>query len=247
MITPGLAGALTMMVTNSVCCNFGLPKPYIALVVAALIVVLAVGVGTMPLWQKSIYFLLNTLVVFTMALGANSAGDAALGANSAGDAIAKSAMPSHSFEAIQKRSSISFLASEAFAQEYTEGTLLKGSGPPVYLVIHGQRRWIPDRHTFDALGLKWNAIGQIDDGKLEAIPRGPDYPSLPGPVIKGSGPPVYLLQNGYRHWITDRKTFEAIGLRWDSVRVIPDQVLGLVPEGPPIQQQENFFSPWFKK
>lgn len=237
MITPGLAGALTMAIANTVYSNFGLQRPYIALTVAALFAVLAVGVAAMPFWQKPVYFLLNTLIVFTMALGANTAGDE----------MAKPTAASYPHGAFEKRGSLSIFSSEAFAKEYPEASLVKGSGPPVYIIVRGQRRWIPDSQTFDALGLNWGAIMQVPDSELESIPRGPDYPSLPGQVVKGTGPAVYLLQNGYRRVVPDPETFEAIGLRWDSIRVIPDQALQLIPEAPQIQQQRKFFAPWFKK
>ena len=52
MITPGLAGALTMMIANSICSNFGLHRPLIALLVAGLFALLAVGVATIAPWFK---------------------------------------------------------------------------------------------------------------------------------------------------------------------------------------------------
>jgi hypothetical protein len=239
MITPGVAGVVTMAIANTVCSNFSLEKPFIALValaVAALFAVLVVGVAVMPLWQKMVYFLLNTLIVFHMAAGGNATGNY----------FERPAKPVYPYGAFEKTSLLSVFTSEVFAQEYTDGVLLKGRGDPVYIVIGGQRRWVPDQQSFFALGLKANAIKQIDEERLKAIPEGPKYPlALPGPVVKGSGPAVYLLENGYRRPVPDPQTFEALGLRADSIRVISDQDLQLIPEASAIPKKRRFFTPWF--
>ena len=59
----------------------------------------------------------------------------------------------------------------------TDGTLLQGSGPQVYVMTSCQRHWIPDPDTFNALGYNWNAIQHIADADLTAIPEGAQLPS----------------------------------------------------------------------
>jgi len=56
----------------------------------------------------------------------------------------------------------------------TNGTLLKGSGPAVFIMQDCQRRWITSPEIFNSLGLDWAAIQTISDRDLEAIPRGTD-------------------------------------------------------------------------
>ena len=120
---------------------------------------------------------------------------------------------------------------QATADKLRAGLLLKGSGPEVFLVIDGQRRWIPDAATFDALGLDWEAVRVVSDQQLNSYPRGQDYPSLPGRLVKGSGPEVFQLEKGKRRWIPDEATFNAMGLSWEAVQVIPDQQLNIIPRG----------------
>jgi hypothetical protein len=55
---------------------------------------------------------------------------------------------------------------------WTDGTLLQGSGPQVYVMQSAQRHWIPDPATFTALGYQWSAINHIADADLTAIPEG---------------------------------------------------------------------------
>jgi hypothetical protein len=77
MVTPGVAGGLTMMITNTLHQVFPLlPAAGTGLLISAMFgaVVLA---STVPLWQRAIFYVLNTLVVFCMAMGsANLAHDA---------------------------------------------------------------------------------------------------------------------------------------------------------------------------
>lgn len=109
--------------------------------------------------------------------------------------------------------------------------LITGSGPEVFVYDGGKRRWIPDERTFNALGFNWKSIRQIPDEKLNEMPRGSDYPVLTSSIVKGSGPKVFILENGRRRWIPDEHTFQSRGLRWDAVQTLSDAELQLIPLG----------------
>jgi hypothetical protein len=68
MITPGVAGGLTMMITNTLCGVFVLPVPWVGLGISALFGLLVIA-ATTTLWKRMIFYVLNTLVVFCMAMG----------------------------------------------------------------------------------------------------------------------------------------------------------------------------------
>src|SRR3989339_1339835 len=58
-------------------------------------------------------------------------------------------------------------------KRFTEGALVKGTSPNVYLVTaDGTRRWITDEATFNTFGYAWSAIVAIDDVELELYPPG---------------------------------------------------------------------------
>ena len=61
---------------------------------------------------------------------------------------------------------------------YPNGTVLKGSGDKVYVVLNNYRFWIPDHATFDAMGYKWENIMQYPDNVVNAIPEGTPFPSV---------------------------------------------------------------------
>ncbi len=53
-----------------------------------------------------------------------------------------------------------------------DGTLIKATGDEVDLVQNGQRRWIPDMATFNAMGFQWSDVQTISDTQFAAIPQG---------------------------------------------------------------------------
>lgn len=235
MITPGIAGGTTMLITNAMCCSFELEcaRPHIALMVSALFAIAAVSVIKMSYWQKSVFFILNTLIVFSMALGTNTAGERGFSTNILDES--------------KIVGTINMFVTDAFANEYPESCLLKGSNLSVYIITQGKRHFIPDPQTFDALGLNGDEVRQVSDEELNVIPMGLDYPCLISSVVKGSGPKVYLLKNGYKCWIPDKVTFDSLGFRVQDIQVIPDQELQLIPEAASIKKKRRFFAPWLSK
>lgn len=74
MLTPGIAGSITMMITNSLWVNFGLTPKYTALVLCLLLGMVVLAELRAPLWQKSIYYIINVLIIFSVSAGSNAVG-----------------------------------------------------------------------------------------------------------------------------------------------------------------------------
>ena len=77
MATPGIAGAVAMLITNTLVQQFDLPGKWIALGLSFLLGTLVFGDKTAALWQRGLLYLLNSLIIFAMAMGTNSTGRAA--------------------------------------------------------------------------------------------------------------------------------------------------------------------------
>ena len=75
MITPGAAGALTMMITNALALNFDTHRALTGLVISFLFGALVFVVARSFL-QRSVYYVINSLIIFCVALGANTVGAA---------------------------------------------------------------------------------------------------------------------------------------------------------------------------
>jgi hypothetical protein len=76
MLTPGVAGSLTMMITNALTANFAMPRAWVGLGLS-FVFGLLVLVTTRSLLVKGVFYLLNSLVIFCVAAGANGIGTGA--------------------------------------------------------------------------------------------------------------------------------------------------------------------------
>lgn len=77
MITPGAAGGIVMMIGNTLWFQFGLDPKWSGLGISLLFGLLVLTGPAMPIWQRGVYYILNSLIVFTMAVGASNFGAAA--------------------------------------------------------------------------------------------------------------------------------------------------------------------------
>ena len=74
MITPGAAGAFTMVITNTLCQQFTqLPLNYTGLAVSFMFGAVVFGYGA-SLPSRVVYFLINGLIIFVVANGSNAIG-----------------------------------------------------------------------------------------------------------------------------------------------------------------------------
>ncbi len=73
-LTPGLAGGLTLTITNVLAVQFDAPPNYTGIALSGLMALVVVGWLQMPLLKRGIWWVLNTLVIFTVALGGNQLG-----------------------------------------------------------------------------------------------------------------------------------------------------------------------------
>ena len=80
---------------------------------------------------------------------------------------------------------------------WTDGTLLQGSGPQVYVMQSAQRHWIPDPATFTALGYQWSAINHIADADLTAIPEGAAMAEAAAPAANPALDQITQLPSAY--------------------------------------------------
>ena len=74
MITPGAAGAFTMVITNTLCQQFAqLPLNYTGLAVSFMFGAVVFGYGA-SIMTRVAYFVINSLIIFVVANGSNAIG-----------------------------------------------------------------------------------------------------------------------------------------------------------------------------
>ncbi len=74
MLTPGIAGGITMLIANALWVAFSLPPRWTSLVLSFLLGLLAFVATKTPLWQRSLYYLFNSLIIFSVSIGTNYVG-----------------------------------------------------------------------------------------------------------------------------------------------------------------------------
>ena len=105
---------------------------------------------------------------------------------------------------------------------YGDGTLLKGSGPKVYLIYQGTKRWITSARVFNRRNYRWDSIVEVSDEYLSMYPDGDDIPNL----IRAEGrPEVYHLASGVRRHIPNIEIFNSYGFLWDEVEIVTEEEL----------------------
>jgi hypothetical protein len=75
MLTPGVAGSMTMMITNALATNFDMPRAWLGLALS-FVFGLLVLVSSKGRLVKGLFYVLNSLVIFCVAVGANGLGAA---------------------------------------------------------------------------------------------------------------------------------------------------------------------------
>ena len=74
MVTPGIAGGITMVISNTLWVQFALERRWTGLVLSfALGAVVFLG-NRLPAWQKWIYYGINSLIIFSVAAGSQYVG-----------------------------------------------------------------------------------------------------------------------------------------------------------------------------
>ena len=78
MLTPGVAGGLTTLITATLSSQFNLPAKWTSLLISALLGLLIVWADEeLSIPKKIPFFVLNSLIIFSMAVGTNTVGEAA--------------------------------------------------------------------------------------------------------------------------------------------------------------------------
>jgi len=74
MLTPGIAGGITMMIANSLWVNFDFPPKFTAIILCLLLGLMVLAELKAPLWQKPVYYIINVLIIFSVSAGSNVVG-----------------------------------------------------------------------------------------------------------------------------------------------------------------------------
>ena len=114
------------------------------------------------------------------------------------------------------------------------GLLLQLPGAaPVYLVLNGFRRWVPNPQTFQNLFASGATI--VSDIGIGSVSEGAALTT--GAVLaKGQGSaPVYLVSNGVKMWIPNPDIFARYQFNGAKIVEVPQILIDCIPSGPNLE------------
>ena len=146
---------------------------------------------------------------------------------------------------------------------YSNGTLVKSfTRPRVYLIENNKRRPILSEKIFNARKFNWSKIKILSDRDLAVYSLAAPLPFPDGTLIKGSGPEIYLVENGKRRHISLPILFDKLNFDWNKVIqvsqtellahplgekiLLPDNVLVKEKNSPPVYLIKNSKRYWIK-
>ncbi|PIU01670.1 hypothetical protein COT68_01970 [bacterium (Candidatus Torokbacteria) CG09_land_8_20_14_0_10_42_11] len=122
---------------------------------------------------------------------------------------------------------------------YPNGTLIRGSGPAIYVIENNRKRHIANLKVLTDLGYRISNARKISDSELASIPGGPSVQSgvkkIDGTLIRTkASPAIYILDEGKRRHIAEWNVFTANGYSWKDVKTISDAEMASYSQGSPM-------------
>ena len=124
----------------------------------------------------------------------------------------------------------------------TDGNLLSGQGPEVYVVQGLSRRHITSEAVLAQCGYRWDAISRVPAGEIATLSSGNALNGPPcvalalpaGTLLKGSGPEVWVVQAGVKRHVTSEGLLANCGYHWGNIDFVSDGLLAAAPTGLPL-------------
>lgn len=128
------------------------------------------------------------------------------------------------------------------------GTLIKGSGPEVYVLEYGTKRWIPNPAVFSYFRYDWNNIIQVSDEDLKSFPKGGNMGDVlaNGTLAKtDKNPDVYMYDAPQFRRVPNPDVFNSNNFVWRNIIIVPNEwmVRWVAIAGPDVKSGEFLLTP----
>ncbi|MEX1254156.1 MAG: hypothetical protein WEE64_07435, partial [Dehalococcoidia bacterium] len=127
---------------------------------------------------------------------------------------------------------------EPVLNSLSTGNLLRGSGLATYVTDNGTRRYVTNLNAMLQCGYGGDAVRSVSDLMLNTVPQGSNVAGPPcprllpptGSLIIGSGPYVYVMQNGQKRYVQGA-AFASCGYHFGNVNVLANSSMNAIPTG----------------
>lgn len=113
------------------------------------------------------------------------------------------------------------------------GTVVKGSGPTVYLIEAGAKRPVTSAAVLASRAGGGDVVN-VKDLALARFPTGPALGFADGSLIRTKAGAIFVISDGKRLHITSPERFSALKFQTARVRAVTDQEADLHPLGEPL-------------
>ncbi|MCX6811337.1 MAG: N-acetylmuramoyl-L-alanine amidase [Candidatus Berkelbacteria bacterium] len=100
--------------------------------------------------------------------------------------------------------------------------------PAIYLVLNGEKRYIPSPTIWTLWGGATSYLAKLPSDFFDSLPPG----AVISPLIKGTGPAIYILDNGRKDWVPSPEVLQVWGWSLTDVVTVDDSTLNNFPVGP---------------
>ena len=101
---------------------------------------------------------------------------------------------------------------------FADGTLIKGTGPTVYLIDGQNKRAIITLQMFNLWDFKWENVISLSDKEIVYYSEGVSLLYPDNTLVKEFGKSeIYLVKNEERHWVKTLEAFLGLGYKWADV------------------------------
>lgn len=114
--------------------------------------------------------------------------------------------------------------------EILDGSLVKGSGPAVYLIENKARRPLPSPGVLES-HFRWNEIINFADTDLHLYPESSALGYRDGSLIHTPDGTVWIVSDGKRRGFTSAEAFTGLGYSWSNIKPVAWGEATLHPEG----------------
>lgn len=116
---------------------------------------------------------------------------------------------------------------------HPNGTLVKGSGPAVFLIEAGRKRVIPSPSVLTSQ-YKWSEVVATTDIALGRYPDGSPVGYREGSLVRTPNGTVWVVSDGKRRGFTSAEAFIGLGYKWSNVVDVSWAEAQVHAEGVPI-------------
>lgn len=119
---------------------------------------------------------------------------------------------------------------------FPQGALVKASESPTVYYVENSKKYALQDEVFLKVYFTRRPIVSVPQLTIDTYEDAGVYKLSDGELVKGSGPDVFVVENGELRSIPTEQTFLSMGWQWENIITVPDRVLLSYNQAKPVGQ-----------